>query len=157
MKILKLLGLLIVAFVTFSCSTQPKIVPYKPGGIAFAVESMVNADVDARGRIEVAIKNLDSGEFHNYSFRLKRGVWVEYVENLVPGRYLIGEFTGVQSAAAEPSTMKHNMEVVVKSGKNTLSPIAVNLRGPYMYWGAFEIEDEGYWEDYVVEQYKEGE
>jgi hypothetical protein len=153
MKFFEILCVVLAAIVISGCLLQPKAEKKDVGQIAFAVVSVQSAIREYRTDIavEVFLRHLETGVVHSRHFEFKDGERVEYIENLLPGRYLIEEYISHVhgQSYSHKGTTEPFVEMKVKAGKTTLSPMEVGMSAIYPAGGLNRIWKERYWTELV--------
>jgi len=156
MKFIKLLTIFTIALVVFSCSTQSISEKEPEGRIAFAVQSVQSAThrFNTNISVEVVIRHQKSGETHKglFEFGVESFRRVEYFENLVPGIYVIEEYTSAFLPNPFVTKLETVVEIEVKPGETALSPLYVNMSAIYPSGGLSNVGYEGFWDDYNLNE-----
>ena len=164
MNVSRLVITLFVVFIMTACSSKPQFQNQEPsesttmGRIAFPVlgERYMGKRSNTSIGVEVVLKNQKTGQVHRSLINFKEGKWVEYLDNLAPGVYVIDEYYEVIMGGFLPRRLKPSVEIMVGSGQTVLSPVFVRMTAHiYPHSGLGYIEDDKYWELLMVSRIRE--
>jgi len=164
MNVLRLVISLFIVFIMTGCSlgsqfqNQAQFKTNAVGRIAFPVlgERLMGKRSNTSIGIEVMLKHQKTGLMHKSLINFKEGKWVEYMDNLAPGVYVIDEYREIVMGGLLPRRLKPSVEIVVGSGQTVLSPVFVRMTADiYPRSGLGHIEDDKYWELLMVPRIRE--